>query len=155
MKIIKSVLFFLFLSISFYGQNGDSLQNSKRFRPALYTPGLGDTNGHYVLKMPNFQTDVPTLVLYNKTTNLYDTYLNINNSYIYSGATTRFKNRSNFFTSLFLGNDSFSESNSLLPNRSILLTDDLNYRVRDSFNPHGASTISEALLGGVLGLLFN
>ena len=58
-------------------------------------------------------------------------------------------------TTLFLGNDSFIESNTLLLNQPLLLDEDVSYQVRDSFNPYGASNFSEAVLGGVLGLLFN
>ena len=98
---------------------------------------------------------MPSLVLYNRTTNSYDTYLSNNGCYSYSGSNTHFRNKSSFFTNLFLGNSSFSESNSLLPKSSLLLKEDGSYIVRDSFNPNGASNFSEAVLGGVLGLLFN
>ena len=156
MKIARSVLLIssLFLSITFYGQTNDSLQNVKSLRSKLYTSTFSSVDQPIVFKKLDIQTKAPTLVLYNNTTNLYDIYLNVNN-YSYSGSSTVFKNKSNFFTTLFLGHDSFSESNSPLQNRSLLLDQDVRYIVRDSFNPNGASNFSEAVLGGVLGLLFN
>ena len=156
MKIIRSVfmIFSLFVSMSFYGQTNDSLQNVKSLKSILYFSSFS-SNDHPGLEKLNVQEKVPSLVLYNRTTNYYDTYLSNNGSYSYSGSNTIYKNKSNFFTTLFLGNDSFIESNTLLLNRSLLLDEDVSYQVRDSFNPNGASNFSEAVLGGVLGLLFN
>lgn len=157
MKIFRSVLiiFFLLLSMSFYGQTNDSLQNLKSKKTILYFSSFSSNDKPFALEKLNVPTKTPKLVLYNRTTNSYDKYLNHNGSYSYSGSTTIFKNKSNFFTALFLGNDSFTESNTLLLNRSLLLGEDVSYRVRDSFNPNGASNFSEAVLGGVFGLLFN
>ena len=154
MKIFRSVLLIcsLFLSMSFYGQTDDSVQN---LNSVLYFSGSYSTDEPIGLEKLNVQEEMPSLVLYNRTTNSYDTYLSNNGIYSYSGSNTHFKNKSNFFTNLFLGNNSFSESNSLLPKSSLLLEEDGSYIVRDSFNPNGASNFSEAVLGGVLGLLFN
>lgn len=154
MKIFRSVLliFSLFLSMSFYGQTDDSLQN---INSVLYFSDSYSIDQPIGLEKLNVQEEMPSLVLYNRTTNSYDTYLSNNGSYSYIGSNTHFKNNSNFFTNLFLGNNSFSESNSLLPKSSLLLKEGGSYIVRDSFNPNGASNFSEAVLGGVLGLLFN
>jgi len=138
--------------MSFYGQTDDSIQN---INSVLYFSGSYSIDQPIGLEKLDVQEEMPSLVLYNRTTNSYDTYLSNNGSYSYSGSNTHFKNKSNFFTNLFLGNNSFSESNSLLPNSSFLLEEDGSYIVRDSFNPNGASNFSEAVLGGVLGLLFN
>lgn len=156
MKFIKSVLiiFTLFLSMSFYGQKNDSLQNVTNTKSILYLSNFS-SNDHLSIEKLNVQTKTASLVLYSRTTNSYDTYLDSKGVYSYSGSSTIFKNKSNFFTTLFLGNDSFIESNTLLLNKSLLLEEDVSYRVRDSFNPNGASNFSEAVLGGVLGLLFN
>ena len=156
MKFIKSVLiiFTLFLSMSFYGQKNDSLQNVTNTKSILYLSNFS-SNDHLSIEKLNVQTKAASLVLYSRPTNSYDTYLDSNGVYSYSGSSTIFKNKSNFFTTLFLGNDSFIESNTLLLNKSLLLEEDVSYRVRDSFNPNGASNFSEAVLGGVLGLLFN
>ena len=157
MKIINSVvlIFCLFLSMSFYGQTNDSLQNVNTLNSRFYTPGFTAIDQPITLKKLDLQTKAPTLVLYNKTTNLYDIYLDVNDSYSYSGSKIMFRPESNFFTTLFLGNDSYIESNTLIPNSSLLLGEDVSYPVRDSFNPNGASNFSEALIGGVFGLLFN
>ncbi|MBZ9632189.1 hypothetical protein LB465_15510 [Salegentibacter sp. LM13S] len=155
MKITKPLIliFCLFSSLSFYAQTKDSI---KSISSKFYTHvGSSAIDQPLSLKKLNFQRSTPSLVLYNSTTNLYDIYLDGNGSYSYSGSNIRFRHKSNFLTTLFLGNDSFTESNTLLPNSTLLLDEDDTYRVRDSFNPHGASNISEALIGGVLGLLFN
>ena len=157
MKIFRSILLInsLFLSIAFYGQTNDSLQNNNNKKSIVNFSGSSSQDQDFDLKKLNFETNVPTLFLYNRTTNSYDTYLNNDGNYTYSGSSTIFRNEPNFFTTLFLGNDSFIESNTLLLNRSLLLDEDVSYRVRDSFNPNGASNFSEAVLGGVLGLLFD
>lgn len=156
MKVIRPVLILcsLFLGMSFYGQTNDSLQNLKK-KSVLYFPGFSTNDQSSSLKKLDFQTVAAPLVLYNGTTNAYDIYSNYNGGYSYSGSNTIFKTKSNFLTTLFLGNDSFVESNTLLLHRSLSLDENHSYRVRDSFNPNGASNFSEAVLGGVFGLLFN
>lgn len=155
MKIIRSVFLissFLF-SVSFYGQIGDSLQNGKDSKSILYF-SLSDDS--FDLDKLIFKSEVPSLVLYNDVTNSYNTYSNYRGNYVYSGSTTFFKSKSNFFTTVFLGKDDFVESNTLLvKNRYSLLDEDVKYIVRDSFNPNGASNFSEAVIGGVLGLLLD
>lgn len=152
MKITKPVLLIIFLliSISFYGQTKDSVQNldflSSNFsttQESLFTHDL------------DIHSQTSSLILYNRTTKLYDTYSVADSIYVYRGSTSTFKPKTNFLTTLFLGNNSFVESNTLLENRTLLLYEDADYRVRDSFNPHGASNLSEALIGGFFGLLFN
>ena len=158
MKIIRSILLIVsfFLSMSFYGQTIDSLQNGNNKKSIIYSSGFSSYDQKFDLQKLNIEAKEPTLMLYNRTTNSYDTYLTKNDSYSYIGSNVIFKNKSNFFTTLFLGDDSFIEGNSLLLNSSSLLLDeDVSYRVRDSFNPNGASNFSEAVLGGVFGLLFN
>ena len=158
MKHINSVFILLcfFLSMSFYGQANDSIKSMKDTTSILKFSGISSQNQRFDFKGLNLQSDAPSLVLYNGTTNSYDTFLNYDGNYSYSGSSTIYKNESNFFTTLFLGNDSFLESNSLLMNnRSLLLDEDVSYMVRDSFNPNGASNFSEAIIGGVFGLLFN
>ena len=155
---MKSVLiiFSLFLSMSFYGQTNDTLQKLKDSKSILYFSSISSNDHTIDLDKLNLQKEAPILVLYNGTTNSYDHFINNNGSYSYSGSATFFKNKSNILTTLFLGNDSFIESNTLLINNSSLLLDeDVSYMVRDSFNPNGASNFSEAVLGGVFGLLFN
>ena len=157
MNIINSValIFCLFLSTVFYAQSKDTLQGLKRANFMYHDSASAIIDQPSVLKNINFQKLTPTLVLYNKTTNMYNAYWNNNGSFSFSSKAT-FRNRSNFFTTLFLGNDSFIESNTaFMQNRSFLLDEDTTYQVRDSFNPYGASNINEALIGGVLGLLFN
>lgn len=142
--------------MSFYGQVNDSLQSVNDTTSILKFSRIYSQNQTYDIRNLNFQSGTNSLVLYNETTNSYDTYLNYEGNYSYSGSSTFFKNDSNFFTNLFLGNDSFIENNSLLMNnRSLLLDDDVRYIVRDSFNPNGASNFSEAIIVGVFGLLFN
>ncbi|MBZ9629710.1 hypothetical protein LB465_02880 [Salegentibacter sp. LM13S] len=144
----------LFICLSFYGQTNDSLQNVNSVKSNFFNSGFSKVDQPFVPKKLNIQTNASTLVLYNKTTNLYDNYVGNNDSYGYSSSNTMFRNKSNFFTTLFLGNASSMENNTLLPNRSLLLKDD-NYIIRDSFNPNGASNFSEAVIGGVLNLIFN
>lgn len=158
MKIIKPLLLIIpfFLSISIYGQTDDSLKYLENKRPDLLVSNFSSNDEQFGLRVWNVGKKEQPLLLYNRNTNSYDIYLNYNGNYSYSGSSTIFKNKSNFFTTLFLGNDSFLESNTLLMNnRSLLLDEDVSYMVRDSFNPNGASNFSEAILGGVLGLLFN
>lgn len=158
MKFINSVFIIcgIFLSMSFYGQSNDSLQKLNDTKSILHFSGISSQDQTFDFKNLNFHSDAPSLVLYNDTTNSYDTYLNYNGNYSYFGSSTIFRNKSNFLTNLFLGNDSFVESNSLLiNNRFLLLDEDVSYMVRDSFNPNGASNFSEAVIGGVFGLLFN
>lgn len=157
MKIIKLIIlvFSLSLSIPIYAQAKDILHNENKAANNFYNSNLTTLNQTFGIEKLDFQKKVPTLVLYNKTTNFYDTYLYIGSDYTYINSNVIFKNRSNIFIDLFLGNDFFMESNSLMPNTSFILDEDARYPVRDSFNPYGASNISEALLGGVLGLLFN
>ena len=157
MKIIKSVILILFLllSISFYGQTKDSLQNVNDLSSKFFAAKFSSIDQPVVLKKLDIPTQASKLVLYNRTTSLYDTYLEVNGSYSYSSSNNIFRPKSNFFTTLFLGNNSLMENNNLLPNTSFLLDEGVSYPVRDSFNPYGASNFSEALLGGVLGLLFN
>ena len=155
MKIIRSIylIFFFLFSVSFYGQVNDSLQYFKDSKSILYFSSNDDPLD---LDKLNFQSEASSLVLYNGTTNSYNMYSNFGGDYSYKGSTTIFRNKSNFFTTLFLGNDSFVEGNTLLVNnKSLLLDEDVSYMVRDSFNPNGASNFSEAVLGGVLGLLFD
>lgn len=142
------------MSTSTYAQVKDILYSEKSATYNIYTPHL-TANQTFGLEKVDFHTEVPTLVLYNKTTNFYDSYLFNNDNYTYFNSSVIFKNRSNFFTDLFLGKDTFMESNSLMPNTFFMLDEDARYPIRDSFNPYGASNISEALVGGVLGFLFN
>ena len=157
MKIFKPIVLIcsLFLCISLHGQTNDSLQNVNSKKSILYFSTISSNDQYVSLEDVNVQAEVPPLVLYNRTNNYYDSFLANNGTFEYSGTTTSFKNESNFLMTLFLGNDSFIESNPLLLNRSLLLDQDETYQVRDSFNPHGASNFSEAILGGVLGLLFD
>jgi len=157
MKIIRSVLiiFCLFQSVSFYGQINDSTQNVNALNSYFYTSSQSLKDQTYVLKNLKIQSEGQDLVLYNSTTNLYDVYLDVDNTYSYSGSTSMFRSKSNFFTTASLGNNSGMENNILLPRTSVLLGENVSYPVRDSFNPHGASNFKEAILGGVLGLIFN
>ncbi|SDR71392.1 hypothetical protein [Christiangramia echinicola] len=157
MKFSKSVLiiFSFFLSISFYGQTNDSLQKVKILNSQLYSSSLYLIDQPFVPKDLNIESDGQKLVLYNATTNLYDVYLDVDDSYSYSSSTSIFRYKPNFITTLFLGSNSVMENNTFLPRTFLLLSEDVSYPVRDSFNPNGASNFSEAVLGGVLGLLFN
>lgn len=147
--------FFLCLTVPFYGQTKDSLEIAEGLNLNLYDPGFSNKEQPNLLQNFNTTSQTSNLVLYNGTTNLYDVYSASGEGYTYSSSTTQFRPKSNFFTTLFLGNDSFTENKTLLRNRSLLLDEDDSYRVRDSFNPHGASNFSEAIIGGVLGLLFD
>lgn len=157
MKIIKSVLLVssFILSTTFYGQTNDSLKNVQSLRSNFYTNTFPSIDDPIVFEQLDIKLNAPTLVLYNRTTNLYDIYLNVNSNYSYSGSNTVFKTKPNFFTTLFLGNDSFMENNRLVPNSSLMLGENVSFIVRDSFNPNAADNFSEAVLGGVLGLIFN
>jgi len=157
MKFSKSVFIILsfFISISFYGQTYDSLQNGNISNSQFCNSSLYLIDEPFVAKDLKIKTDGQNLVLYNATNNLYDVYLYVNDSYSYSGSTSIFRSKPNFFNTLFLGSNSVMENNTFLSRTSLLLSDDVSYPVRDSFNPNGASNFSEAILGGVLGLLFN
>ncbi|MCH4822098.1 hypothetical protein ML462_02845 [Gramella lutea] len=157
MKIFRSTLLLcsFFISFSFFGQANDSIPNLKSKTFSLYNTSSRSMDQPVTLKKLDIEPETPTLVLYNNSTNLYDIYFNVNDAYSYGGSNTIFETNSNFFTTLFLGNDSFTESNTLLPNTSLLLDQDVRYIARDSFNPNGASNFYEAVLGGVLGLLFD
>ena len=157
MKIFRSITLIcsLFISFSFFAQANDSIQSADSMGLNLYTSHYSSIDQPIGLKKLDIQKDAPSLVLYNQTTNLYDIYSNVGNGYRYSGSNSVYRNKSNFFTNLFLGNDSFAEQNTLIPTRTFLLDEDVNYIVRDSFNPNGAANFSEAVLGGVLGLLFD
>ncbi|WP_298248322.1 hypothetical protein [uncultured Christiangramia sp.] len=152
MKSLKPLLFILVLtfSISINAQIKDSVSSVSDSSSDSSTSSPTYFANNQDLYKSNY-----TLVLYNSTTDLYDTYSATSDVYYYSGSTKFYKPKTNFLTTLFLGNDSFGESNTVLEHRSILLADDVSYRIRDSFNPHGASNMSEALIGGVFGLLLN
>lgn len=155
MKIVRciSIIFSLLFSISFYGQVNDSIKILKDSKSILYHSANGVS---FDLVRNHFKSKIPTLTLYDPAISSYNTYSSFNGSYIYSGVTSRFKKKPNFFTRLFLGDDSFVENNALLvSNRSLLLGENDSYMVRDSFNPNGVSNFSEAIIGGVLGLLFD
>ena len=151
-KNLPVIFFFLSLSMSFYGQKKDSLQTG-------YDLNFNNSSTVFstsqVLENFDYQAQYSKLFLYNNTTNLYNVYSNTDDSYVQNSFTNVYRPKSNFFTNLFLGNDRFPENNTLLLNKSLLIDEDVSYRVRDSFNPHGASNFSEAILGGVLGLIFN
>ncbi|WP_076456525.1 hypothetical protein [Zobellia uliginosa] len=142
------------MSISLYAQSKDSLV-TKGTTFHFHVPNFNATNHSLNFKSLSFPKNIPTLSLYNPTTNMYDNYLGDRNGYTYTNSTIFFDNKSNFFIDLFLGNDSFMESNSLMPNHPFIWDEDATYRVRDSFNPYGATNMREALSGGVLSLLFN
>ena len=137
-------------SISIHAQIKDSVLNTSNLSSNSST-----SSPTYFANNQDLYKSKYTLVLYNSTLDLYDTYSATSDVYNYSGSTKFYKPKTNFLTTLFLGNDSFGESNTVLEHRSMLLADDVSYRIRDSFNPHGASNMSEALIGGVFGLLFN
>ncbi len=157
MSSIKSaiLLIYLLLGVSIYAQSKDTLLLAKGETFNFYVPNFTTINQTLSLKNFDFQKNLPTLSLYNKTTNMYDNYLNKGNGYMYSNSNFFFENKSNFFIDLFLGNNSFMQNNSLIQNNYFMLGDDSVYRIRDSFNPYGASNMRQALVGGVLGLLFN
>jgi len=152
----KSILLLicLLLGISICAQTKDTLLlKNPMFN--FNTPNFTRTDNTFGLKNIDFQKNASSLFLYNSTTNLYDTYINDGSTYIYSNSTIFFENKSNIFIDLYLGNNSFMESNSLMQNTSFILDKNATYWVRDSFNPYGAANMREALVGGVLGLLFN
>ncbi|QYA26148.1 hypothetical protein G3I01_11700 [Gramella sp. MT6] len=157
MKFSKSIFIILsfFLSISFYGQTNDTLQNGNISNSQFYNSSRYSIDQPFVPKNLNMKSEAQNLVLYNETTNLYDVYLHTDDSYSYSGSNSIFRSKTNFVTTLFLGSNSVMENHSVLPSTSLLLSEDVSYPVRDSFNPNGASNFSEAILGGVFGLLFN
>ncbi|WP_141878056.1 hypothetical protein [Gramella sp. Hel_I_59] len=152
MKSLKPILFisFLMFSISIHAQIKDSALNTSNLSSDIST-----SSPTYFANNQDLYKSKYTLVLYNSTKNLYDTYSATSDVYNYSGSTNIYKPETNFLTTLFLEDDSIGESEMVLEHRSMLLDDDVSYRIRDSFNPHGASNMSEALVGGVFGLLFN
>lgn len=155
MNRIKSVVLLIYISLnlSVYAQTNDTLLTKSA--AINLSVAKFNTTGHTFrlksLKIPKRKT---TISVYNKTTNLYDNYLENRNGYIYSNSNIIFETKSNFLIDLFMGNNSFNQNNSLMQNHYMLDVHST-YRVRDSFNPHGASNIREALVGGFLGLLFD
>jgi len=157
MSRIKSILLSicLLLSVFLYAQSKDTLF-AKGTTYNFHVPNFNATDYSLNFKSLSFPNNTPTLSLYNSTTNMYDNYSSNGNGHTYSNSTLFFENRSNFFIELFLENDSFMESNnSLMQNHFLIWGEEPTYRVRDSFNPYGATNIREALVGGILGLLFN
>ena len=143
----------LSLSISLYAQKDSWGAKDTTFY--FQVPNSNITNHSLNFKSLSVPKNIPSLSLYNPTTNRYDNYLGNGDDYIYSNSTIFFENKANFFTNLFLGNDSFMQNNSLMQSHPLIWDEDSTYRVRDSFNPYGATNMREALLGGILGLLFN
>jgi len=149
-----SLIISLLLGISIFAQSKDTLM-LKNSMFNINAPNFKSTDNSFGLKNIDFQKNTQSLFLYNRTTNLYDTYTNDGSTYRYSNSTVFFENKSNIFIDLYLGNNSFMESSSLMQNTSFMRYENPTYRVRDSFNPYGAANMQEALVGGVLGLLFN
>ncbi len=155
MNRVRPVVLFIYLlsGVFLNGQSQDTvLTKGKIF--SLYAPNFMTTAITLDLKNIDLTKDRLTLSLYNGTTNMYDTYVGVGDDHVYGGSTVSFTERGNVMTNLFLGSDSFLESNPLLIQNPVFFPGE-DYRVRDSFNPYGATTMGEALFGGFLGLLFN
>lgn len=151
------LLFCLSSSIPYYAQTKDTLFARKNVVFNWNTQNMATTDQTYSFKKLDFKKNKPALVLYNNMTNMYDTYSSVSKNYMYNSSGVIFKNRSNFFTVLFLGKRSFMQSNSLMQSTysSIMFEENSRYQVPDSFNPYGASNFGEALVSGFLGLLFD
>ena len=109
-------------------------------------------------KMKNLINDEYSISIYNSFLNTYDNYLaDDEGNFTFSRSNAFFNNnKSNFFTTLFLGYYSEAESNLIIQdNYPLTIYEDKASVIRDSFNPHGASSIGQALLGGFFSTLFN
>ena len=155
MKSIKLAVWSVCLTLgtSLSAQSIDTL-SIKRTTLSLYTPNRMMVSPTLDLKSIDFTKGALPLSLYNGTTQMYDTYVGVGDEHVYGGSSVSFNSRRNPIADLLLGTDSFLERNPLLMQNPAFFSGE-DYRVRDSFNPYGASTLGEALFGGVLGLLFN
>ena len=95
----------------------------------------------------------PVLSLYNPIANWYDTYLPVQEGYVNSKTLMTSSPNPRFLNDVFQGLDLNRQSLVGIqftgPSVSTIIP------VQDSFNPYGVSTMGDALVAGVLGLLFN
>ena len=95
----------------------------------------------------------PVLSLYNPIANWYDTYLPVQEGYVKNKTIMTSSQNPRFLNDVFQGSDLNHKSLVGIqftgPSVSTIIL------VQDSFNPYGVSTMGDALVAGVLGLLFN
>lgn len=103
------------------------------------------------LTLPEFTSAIS---LYSPTHNWYDTFIPTGDAYVQSSSIMHQVSQTNFLRDGFSGNEL---SQTLVRSQYNLFAPGFNTinPVRDSFNPYGASTMRDALLSGVLGMLFD
>ena len=103
------------------------------------------------LTLPEF---TPAISLYNPTHNWYDTYTATEDGYTPNNTLMSYIPQNQVFKDGFSGHDL---GQALVLTQYNLFNPGFNTinPVRDSFNPYGASTMKDALLSGVLGMLFD
>ncbi|RXG15000.1 hypothetical protein DSM03_104158 [Leeuwenhoekiella aestuarii] len=154
MNFFKSLLVIgcLVISSSIFAQNnGIGFTSNSINKPVSSFQIPVQTKLALTLTLPEF---TEALSLYNPTHNWYDTYSVTEDGYTPNTTLMSYVPQAHVLTDGFSGSDL---SQALVRTQFNFFDPGFNTinPVRDSFNPYGASTIKDALLSGVLGILFN
>jgi hypothetical protein len=148
MKNVKTVFLLLFIAfnISTNAQSLDSLTNKvvtlKSFSLYYKTKDYSIDFKNLILKSDEY------ISVFNHSSNTYNHYFNKGDGYMYSNSNIYYQGKSNPIINYFIENNAVLQDPFVRKNNN-------QYPVRDSFNPHGAKNIGQALLGGLIGTMFN
>ena len=128
-----------------FSRNKDSLRHYLMVDVNLHTP--------YFKYKPidfssmDFSKDQYIFTSFNPNTSLFDNYQNNNNNFLFMKSGISHSPKSNLFTEMVMNNPGMQNFPHAIRSNS--------RPIRDSFNPNGATNMRDALLGGILGFIFN
>lgn len=148
MKNSKRILLFLFIAlhISTNAQTKDTLAKKNIIFKSYFSD----------FKTPDYSIDFKNVIpkknshvsIFNESMYVYDHYIHTGKEYTYTNSTLYYDNSNSIINLILDQKASLMQNNAFMQN-------EYKYPIRDSFNPHGATNMKQAVLGGFLGLLFN